>query len=196
VPVVQSAAGILWHADQPARARPSSVGFGGDARSARHLPLANGHRPARVRSYDLLSVPALANFSGLSAEQGQRAFASADGTFRLIYVQARPDLAGYRECSDWLKSIKTTVAGVRTNQADWAEVVVRYTGRPAFVTEIAGNMQRDLSGSVTATAAIIALLFWLMHRRWLPVLWLLTLLALILVATLALGGLILDRFAW
>jgi predicted RND superfamily exporter protein len=142
--------------------------------------------------YDLLSVPALANFSGLSAEQGQRAFASADGTFRLIYVQARPDLAGYRECSGWLKSIKTTVASVRTNQADWAEVVVRYTGRPAFVTEIAGNMQRDLSGSVTATAAIIALLFWLMHRRWLPVLWLLTLLALILVATLALGGLILG----
>jgi len=27
-------------------------------------------------------------------------------------------------------------------------------------------------------------LFWLMHRRWLPVLWLLTLLALFLVATL------------
>ena len=53
-------------------------------------------------------------------------------------------------------------------------------------------MQRDLSGSVTATAIIIALLFWLMHRRWLPVLWLLALLALILVATIALGGLILG----
>jgi predicted RND superfamily exporter protein/lauroyl/myristoyl acyltransferase len=142
--------------------------------------------------YDLLSVPALAGFSGLSAEQGQRAFASADGTFRLIYVQARTDLGGYRECSSWLKSVQNAVAGVRTNQADWAGVVVRYTGRPAFVTEIAGNMQRDLSGSVTATAIIIALLFWLMHRRWLPVLWLLALLALILVATIALGGLILG----
>ena len=142
--------------------------------------------------YDLLSVPALAGFSGLSAEQGQRAFASADGTFRLIYVQARTDLGSYRECASWLKSVQDAVAGVRTNQADWAGVVVRYTGRPAFVTEIAGNMQRDLSGSVTATAIIIALLFWLMHRRWLPVLWLLALLALILVATIALGGLILG----
>lgn len=142
--------------------------------------------------YDLLSVPALANFSGLSAEQGQRAFASADGTFRLIYVQARTELGGYRECASWLNSIKAMVAGVQTNQTDGAGVVVRYTGRPAFVTEIAGNMQRDLSGSVTGTAAIIALLFWLTHRRWLPVLWLLVLLALILVATLALGGLILG----
>jgi predicted RND superfamily exporter protein/lauroyl/myristoyl acyltransferase len=142
--------------------------------------------------YDLLSVPALANFSGLSAEQGQRAFASADGTFRLIYVQARTDLTGYRECASWLKAVQDAVASVRTNQTDWAGVVVRYTGRPAFVTEIASNMQRDLSGSVTATAVIIALLFWLMHRRWLPVLWLLTLLALILVATLALGSLILG----
>jgi predicted RND superfamily exporter protein/lauroyl/myristoyl acyltransferase len=142
--------------------------------------------------YDLLSVPALANFSGLSAEQGQRAFASADGTFRLIYVQARTELGSYRECASWLKSVQDAVAGVRTNQADWSGVVVRYTGRPAFVTEIAGNMQRDLSGSVTATAIIIALLFWLMHRRWLPVLWLLALLALILVATIALGGLILG----
>ena len=53
-------------------------------------------------------------------------------------------------------------------------------------------MQRDLSGSVTGTAMIIALLFWLMHRRWLPMLWLLALLALILVATIALGGLILG----
>ena len=142
--------------------------------------------------YDLLSVPALAKFSGLSAEQGQRAFASADGTFRLIYVQARTDLAGYRECASWLKAVKAAVAGVQAHTADGAGVVIHYTGRPAFVTEIAASMQRDLSGSVTGTAIVIALLFWLTHRRWLPVLWLLTLLALILAATLALGGLILG----
>ena len=39
---------------------------------------------------------------------------------------------------------------------------------------------------------IIAMLFWLAHRRWKPMLWLLTLLALILGGTLALGGLILS----
>ena len=56
-------------------------------------------------------------------------------------------------------------------------------------------MQRDLSGSVAGTAVVIALLFWLTHRRWLPMLWLLTLLALILAATLALGGLVLGTIS-
>jgi predicted RND superfamily exporter protein len=39
------------------------------------------------------------------------------------------------------------------------------------------------------------MLFWLTHRRWLPMLWLLTLLALILGATLALGGLVLGTIS-
>ena len=42
------------------------------------------------------------------------------------------------------------------------------------------------------TAAIIALLFWLSHRRWLPMFWLLALLAMILAATVGIGGLVLG----
>src|SRR5262249_28513580 len=38
-------------------------------------------------------------------------------------------------------------------------------------------------------------LFWLTHRRWLPMFWLLTLLGLILLATLALGGLVLGAIS-
>ena len=66
--------------------------------------------------YDLLSVPALTNFSGLSAEQGQGMFASPDGTFRVLYVQARPDLASYKSCASWLTSVQQAVAGLRTGQ--------------------------------------------------------------------------------
>jgi lauroyl/myristoyl acyltransferase len=51
-------------------------------------------------------------------------------------------------------------------------------------------MKHDITFSVGGTAVVIAILFWLAHRRWLPMLWLLTLLALILAATLALGGLV------
>ena len=142
--------------------------------------------------FDLLNVPALKNFSGVSVEQGQRMFASADGTLRVLYVAARPDLTTYTANSAWLKSLQIIVANVGTNQTGWAGVPVRYTGRPAFVTEIAGSMQHDLSGSVTGTVLIIAVLFWLMHRRWLPMLWLLALLAVILIATIALGSLILG----
>ncbi len=145
--------------------------------------------------YDLLTVSALTNLSGLSAEQGQRAFASADGTFRVIYVQARTELGNYRECSAWLKSVQAAVGSVRTPANDWAGVTVRYTGRPVFVSEIAAAMQHDLSGSVTGTALIIALLFWLTHRRWLPMLWLLALLAMILAATIGLGGLLLGSIS-
>jgi predicted exporter/lauroyl/myristoyl acyltransferase len=53
-------------------------------------------------------------------------------------------------------------------------------------------MKHDITLSVGGTALIIAFLFWLAHRRWRPMLWLLTLLALILAGTLALGGLILG----
>ena len=52
-----------------------------------------------------------------------------------------------------------------------------------------------MSHSVGATSIIIALLFWLTHRRWRPMLWLLALLMLILGATLALGGLVLGTIS-
>jgi predicted exporter len=51
-------------------------------------------------------------------------------------------------------------------------------------------MEGDVTISVGGTSVIIAILFWLAHRRVKPMLWLLTLLALILAGTLALGGLI------
>ena len=64
-----------------------------------------------------------------------------------------------------------------------------------FVEEIATSMQHDMSHSVGITSTIIALLFWLTHRRWRPMLWLLALLMLILGATLALGGLVLGTIS-
>ena len=147
--------------------------------------------------FDLLNLPALTNFSGFSMEQGQQMFASSEGNFRLVFVQSGVDLSGYRQCASWLKSIRAVVADLRAEQpkADWEGVVVHYTGRPVFVTEIAGSMQHDMSGSVAGTTVIIALLFWLTHRRWLPMFWLLTLLGLILGATLALGGLVLGAIS-
>jgi len=57
------------------------------------------------------------------------------------------------------------------------------------VEEVATSMQNDMTHSVGATSLIIAVLFYLMHRRWRPMLYLLALLMLILVCTLALGGL-------
>jgi len=121
-------------------------------------------------------------------------FASTDGKYRVLYVQSAVDLTSYRSCENWLKSVHAAVSELQTGPAkdNWKDVVVRYTGRPVFVEEIATSMQHDMSHSVGGTTLIIALLFWLTHRRWLPMLWLLALLAVILAATLALGGLVLG----
>ncbi|HEX9045971.1 MAG TPA: MMPL family transporter [Verrucomicrobiae bacterium] len=180
------------------------------------------------RSFDpfnLLTMPGLTNISGMDMSQGNQGFASADGKYRLLYVESAVDLSGYRECDAWLGKIRAVVdaalpsrerLGVRqpsaaierpnapnTSDATPAEhpntpaenIIVHYTGRPVFVQEIAASMQHDMSHSVGITSSIIALLFWLTHRRWKPMLWLLTLLMLILGATLALGALLLGHIS-
>ena len=164
------------------------------------------------REYDpfnLLTMPALTNLAGFSTDQSQQMFASADGKFRLLYVESAVDLSSYRSCENWLKAIHAIVGApaslpaiaatkaIETRRQDAGapgtnDVVIRYTGRPVIVEEIATSMQRDMSHSVGITSTVIALLFWLTHRRWRPMLWLLTLLMLILGATLALGGLVLG----
>jgi len=119
--------------------------------------------------------------------QGQDMFASADGAFRLIFVKARGELNGYRECTDWFDAVKNIA---ESSLPPASQVTLGYTGRPVFVAEISASMKHDITLSVGGTALIIACLFWLAHRRWKPMLWLLTLLALILAGTLGLGGLI------
>ena len=119
--------------------------------------------------------------------RGQELFASADGTFRIIFVKARSELKGYRECTDWFNTVKQSVSAALPASN---EMEISYTGRPAFVAEISGSMEHDITLSVGGTSVIIAILFWLAHRRIKPMLWLLALLALILAATLALGGLV------
>ena len=118
---------------------------------------------------------------------GTELFASADGAFRIIFVKASGELNGYRECTDWFNAVKNIVNSTLPAND---KIKIGYTGRPVFTAEISGSMQRDMKLSVGGTALIIAILFWCAHRRIKPMLWLLTLLALILAATLALGGLI------
>lgn len=141
-------------------------------------------------SYDpfgLTRLPSELSGSAPSFAGGGEGFSSADGTFRIVYIQARPELKTYEDCERWLGSIRQTIAEAAPSGPG---LRVGYTGRPAFVAEIARNMQRDITVSVGGTAVLIAILFGLAHRRIKPMLWLLALLALVLGMTLALGGLI------
>jgi hypothetical protein len=91
------------------------------------------------------------------------------------------DLRGYRECTAWLNAVKTRFTSMAARLDTRAGRRLSRKSPPACNTT---------SLSVLGTSLIIAVLFWLAHRRVKPMLWLLTLLALILAATLALGGLI------
>ena len=158
--------------------------------------LATSMSPADVArlSYDpfgLTQLPESATSAAPRFGEGQEMFASPDGAFRIIFVKAHGELTTYRDCARWLDIVKRAAnEALSPAQQASSGVSIGYTGRPAFVAEIAGGMERDITTSVGGTSLIIAALFWLAHRRWKPMLWLLTLLALILAGTLALGGLI------
>jgi len=147
-------------------------------------------------SYDPLGLTRLPDDVAGGAQnfrQGQELFSSTNGTFRILFVQANHDLKNYDDCITFLAAIKQSVASVPT--ATSSGVSVAYTGRPVFVAEISTGMKNDIIKSVGGTSVIIAILFWLAHRRVKPMLWLLTLLALILATTLALGGLIFGHIS-
>ncbi|HKI69429.1 MAG TPA: MMPL family transporter, partial [Verrucomicrobiae bacterium] len=144
-------------------------------------------------SYDPFGLTQLPKSTAASAPrfgEGQEMFASEDGSFRILFVQTHNDLNSYRECIRWLNAIKKTVNAVVSSNKQLANVTVGYTGQPVFVADISSSMEHDMTTSVIGTSLLIAVLFWLAHRRLKPMLWLLVLLALILGATFALGGLI------
>src|SRR3954451_22431475 len=136
--------------------------------------------------YDITRLPEKVASGAAGFGQGQELFASQDGTFRIMFVEARPDLTSYRDCVKWYQALKESVSA-QSNLLP-PNVSIHYTGRPAFVSEIGGGMERDMGAPSAGTLAVIAILFYLTHRRWRPLLWLLVLLILILAGALALGG--------
>lgn len=146
-------------------------------------------------SYDpfgLLRVPASVRQNGGTFDVGSDPFISNDERARLLFVEAEGDLEGYKECQAWMRSIRELIQQTRRDGSIAPETGVRLTGRPAFVDEISTGMERDLAGSSSGTLTVIAALFWLSHRRFRPLLGLLCLLVFILIATMAVGGMLLG----
>lgn len=148
-----------------------------------------------VRGYDpygLMRLPESVSGAMPAMGSGDELFASRDGTFRLLFVEARSDITSYRACRSWLAEIRRVIEQARASGQIPAQIRLQFTGRPAFVTEIAGGMENDMAGSAGGTLATIGILFWLTHRRLRPLFWLLFLLVVILAGTTALGGLFLG----
>lgn len=139
--------------------------------------------------FDLMQLPESSGANAGSFGNPDALFASSDGTFRLVYAQSAVDLGNYKACVNWLGEIKARTKAWQQADPSRAALRIHFTGRPAFVAEISSSMQQDMAGPSGWTLAIIGVLFYISHRRWRPLLWLLTLLAVILGVTLALSGL-------
>ena len=124
----------------------------------------------------------------LSGNAGQAGFTSPDGSFHAIYVTPPHSFGSYRETAQWLERI----TAVCTKAVRGMPVKLGYTGEPAFVAEISIVMERDMVASAIGTLAIITLLFWVCYRRVSPLKWLLLLLQLVFLLTLATAGFLLH----
>jgi len=117
-------------------------------------------------------------------------FAGADGSFRILFLGAPEDAEGFWRTRQWLSSVRESIAAWRMDQTIDPSVTINITGNPAFVEEVGSGLLRDLQFAALGTLLLVAALFWLAYRRWRPLLWLVALLVLVLVATVAVGGLI------
>jgi predicted RND superfamily exporter protein len=123
-------------------------------------------------SYDPFGLTRLPESTIGAAPQfgkGHELFASADGKFRVLFVKARYEFGNYRGCTRWFDAVKRAVTTVLQGADPTSHgVSIGYTGQPAFVAEISASMRHDMVLSIGGTSLIIAVLFWLAHRRWKP----------------------------
>jgi uncharacterized protein len=135
--------------------------------------------------FGFLNHPAVATFMTSSNQAGD-GFESQDGRTQLLFVDAPAAVAGYREADAWLKKLRVSVS-------DWQKTAgqglrVRFTGEPAFSSEIGVAMENDLSGSISITLGLIGLLFWWMQRRFSLLLGLAGVLILVFAVALGIAG--------
>jgi predicted exporter/outer membrane lipoprotein-sorting protein len=120
---------------------------------------------------------------------GDDPFASADGSFRILFVQPPFEQAGFWETRRWVGRVGDYLEAWKHEAADEA-VTIGMTGDPAFISEIGSGLLRDMQLAALGTLLIVGALFWVAHRRWGPLIWLVTLLVFVLAATMAVGGLL------
>lgn len=126
--------------------------------------------------------------SGDDANMPSDEFTSADGTLRLLFIQPpAAALADYRTVNAWLTNLRQDIRETwQKSDEALAKVQIGFTGDPAFQAEIATGMESDMRQSISAVTFIVGFLFWLLHRRIVPLFWLL--LAILCANLLTLGA--------
>ena len=140
-------------------------------------------------SYDPYDISGSAVGSLMAGGDEQNRFASADGTFHVVFVEAPGPFKNYNEAIAWVAAVRDATAPWRGRDG----CRLGYTGSPAIAASIAGSMQSDMQSSAVVTLVIIALIFWFCYRRFRPLLALQGMLVLVFGLTLALAGLFFSQ---
>jgi len=171
-----------------------------DRLSATNAPAALQHTLERLNdsmdaqdlamlSYDPFGFTQVLTGSSLMSSGTQSEFSSADGTFRVIYVDSAKPFANYKDNIAWIKQIKAVAEQWNASH----HATLGFTGEPAFVADISGSMEWDMMSSGFVTIVVISLIFWACYRRHKPLFWLVHLLTLVFLLSLATAGLFLSQ---
>jgi predicted exporter len=157
--------------------------------------LATSFRPREIAllSHDPF---ALTDFGDLLrsplAEGLEDPFASPDGRFRILFVALPDDQVGFWKIRKWVSQVADLLESWQAKEGNGGRLAVRMTGTPAFLARSGSGLLRDVESSAAGTMFLVAGLFWLAHRRWLPLFWLLILLLLVLAVSVSVGALFLG----
>ncbi len=122
--------------------------------------------------------------------QVQSEFASKDGRFRVIYLQAAtPRFTTYKDTLVWLAQIKQLARQWNPDP----RIQLGFTGEPGFVADISSSMEWDMTSSGISTLLVVGAIFWLCYRRALPLFKLMSMLLLVFFLSLATAGLVLNQ---
>ncbi len=139
-------------------------------------------------SYDPLRFSEALDGLEKTARGAPGEFASEDGRFRVLYLDAAPKLNDYRDTIRWVDEVRAVAEDWNQDQ----RVTLGITGEPAFMAEISRGMEADMKSSGVVALVIIAAIFWFCYRRFKPLAALVLMLVLIFVLSLAAAGLFLS----
>jgi len=131
----------------------------------------------------------------LSSNRSSNGFSSDGGRFRILFVSPPREDAGVWAERRWVKKVIAFVNAWKKEGGFDDTLSSRVTGTPAFMYEAGSGLLRDVVYTAVGTLILVAGVFWLAHRTWLPLAWLVALLVFVLALSVSLGGLLLGRLS-
>src|SRR5437899_9681197 len=132
---------------------------------------AGSPRPQFELAFDPLGLiaPALKPFAESTAIEEDQPLTSPDGTMRVfLAVTNQPSISAF-ECQRLMRQVNAFRAQAREGW-NGGPLEVLVTGRAAYVAEISLSMRYDILATLGTSVLLVALIFFVGFRRWMPLL--------------------------